>query len=101
MVVGGRVVRGHDWKWDNQDGGEGSVGVIQGEILDGWVHVKWDNGESNRYRMGAQDSYDVRLVDPGAAGAAEAVDALEGVEARAQGVARDLRLEQAPPHPKP
>ena len=27
-LLGTRVVRGPDWKWENQDGGEGSVGTV-------------------------------------------------------------------------
>ena len=65
MVIGSRVVRGFDWKWNNQDGGEGNAGIVQGDIVDGWVDVKWDHGDSNRYRMGAQDSYDLKLVEGG------------------------------------
>ncbi len=29
-IVGVRVVRGPDWKWGDQDGGEGSVGTVVG-----------------------------------------------------------------------
>jgi hypothetical protein len=62
-VVGARVIRGHDWKWENQDGGLSGVGSVQGEISEGWVDVRWDHGESNRYRMGAQNCYDLKLED--------------------------------------
>ena len=27
-LLGTRVVRGQDWTWGNQDGGEGSVGTV-------------------------------------------------------------------------
>ena len=27
----------------------------------GWQHVKWDNGQENIYRMGAEDCYDLQL----------------------------------------
>jgi hypothetical protein len=63
IVVGARVIRGHDWKWENQDGGLGGCGTVQGDISEGWVDVRWDHGESNRYRMGAQNSYDLQLED--------------------------------------
>ena len=64
MIPGARVVRGLDWKWDAQDGENGGgVGTIEGEISDGWIDVRWDHGESNRYRLGAQDSYDIKLAD--------------------------------------
>jgi hypothetical protein len=63
MVVGARVVRGLDWKWENQDGENGGQGTIEGDMVEGWVDVRWDHGESNRYRMGAQDSYDLKLAE--------------------------------------
>ena len=66
IVVGSRVIRGHDWKWENQDGGLGGCGTVQGEISEGWLDVRWDHGESNRYRMGAQSSYDLKLEDDSA-----------------------------------
>ena len=28
----------------------------------GWLHVKWDNGQENIYRMGAQKCYDLQLL---------------------------------------
>ena len=28
----------------------------------GWLHVKWDNGHENIYRMGAQECYDLQLL---------------------------------------
>ena len=28
----------------------------------GWLYVKWDNGQENIYRMGAQDHYDLQLL---------------------------------------
>ena len=28
----------------------------------GWRHVKWDNGQENIYRMGAEDCYDLQLL---------------------------------------
>ena len=34
-LEGLRVVRGPDWKWDNQDGGEGCVGtVVDGSMME-------------------------------------------------------------------
>ena len=40
--VGDKVVRGEDWKWDNQDGGKGCVGTIEYLSESGnWVNVKW------------------------------------------------------------
>lgn len=50
----GRVKRGPDWKWGEQDGGAGKLGTIQGELDDdGWVKVRWDAGGINSYRYQA------------------------------------------------
>eukprot|EP01107_Rhizomastix_libera_P002507 TRINITY_DN1436_c1_g1_i4.p1 TRINITY_DN1436_c1_g1~~TRINITY_DN1436_c1_g1_i4.p1 ORF type:complete len:1935 (+),score=580.20 TRINITY_DN1436_c1_g1_i4:845-5806(+) len=59
-IVGMRVRKGKDWKWKDQDhGGEGSV--LQ-DTNDGWVKVKWDHGETNSYRWGAEDCFDLGIV---------------------------------------
>ena len=53
MRVGTRVVRGVDWKWDDQDGPPPSEGRVIGELgEDGWIRVQWDNGSTNSYRDG-------------------------------------------------
>lgn len=62
IKVGDRVARGLDWKWDNQDGGEGSKGTVIGVKKNGWVNVKWDHNVKHDYRWGAQDSYDLKVV---------------------------------------
>lgn len=31
-------------------------------LKDGWIEVKWDNGFSNAYRMGAENCYDLKLA---------------------------------------
>lgn len=45
LLPGDRVVRGPDWHWDEQDGGEGGLGTVvrlnEGCFLN--VVVKWDN----------------------------------------------------------
>ena len=52
LKTGDEVVRGPDWKWGNQDGGDGTVGEVC-EVLsgddDGWIGVKWTGGNSNKY----------------------------------------------------
>jgi len=60
-TYGVRVTRGKDWKWSDQDGGTGSVGttVPDGDDQRGWINVKWDNGRSYRYRVGAEGKYDL------------------------------------------
>ena len=82
--VGCRVVRGPDWKWGEQDGGEGNVGTVV-EVKYGMeaasvapqagdsaaasaapgntVVVCWDAGVCTNYRCGLNDKHDLRLFD--------------------------------------
>ncbi|XP_012946086.1 E3 ubiquitin-protein ligase MIB2 [Aplysia californica] len=70
MELGLRVVRGPDWKWGNQDTGEGHVGTVV-EIgrpgsqtsPDKTVVVQWDSGARTNYRVGYQGAYDLRIFD--------------------------------------
>uniref|UniRef100_A0A8D3A7G4 E3 ubiquitin-protein ligase MIB2 n=1 Tax=Scophthalmus maximus TaxID=52904 RepID=A0A8D3A7G4_SCOMX len=69
-AVGMRVVRGLDWKWGNQDDGEGHVGTVveigrQGSTTtpDKTVVVQWDSGTRTNYRTGYQGAYDLLLYD--------------------------------------
>ncbi|KAG2459186.1 E3 ubiquitin-protein ligase MIB2 isoform X1 [Polypterus senegalus] len=70
MEVGMRVVRGMDWKWNNQDDGEGHVGTVveigrQGSTTtpDKTVVVQWDSGTRTNYRTGYQGAFDLLLYD--------------------------------------
>ncbi|XP_077460919.1 E3 ubiquitin-protein ligase MIB2 isoform X1 [Stigmatopora argus] len=70
MEVGMRVVRGLDWKWGNQDDGEGHVGTVveigrQGSTTtpDKTVVIQWDSGTRTNYRTGYQAAYDLLLYD--------------------------------------
>ncbi|XP_053546518.1 E3 ubiquitin-protein ligase MIB2 isoform X2 [Bombina bombina] len=70
MQVGMRVVRGVDWKWSNQDNGEGSLGTVveigrQGSPTtpDKTVVVQWDHGTRTNYRTGFQGAYDLLMYD--------------------------------------
>ncbi|XP_030384649.1 E3 ubiquitin-protein ligase Ufd4 [Scaptodrosophila lebanonensis] len=60
ITTGARVVRGVDWRWEDQDGC--CEGTITGEIHNGWIDVKWDHGVRNSYRMGAEGKYDLKLA---------------------------------------
>ena len=61
-AVGLRVVRGPNWKWEDQDGGEGFVGTVAGlEEGGGEVIVQWDMGQRCRYRW--DNKFDLRIVD--------------------------------------
>ena len=63
-MMGKTVVRGKDWKWDNQDGGAGNTGKVIGVKFTGWVKVKWlANRSENRYRWGVDNCYDLEIVD--------------------------------------
>ena len=82
--MGTRVVRGPDWSWRDQDGGEGHLGTVvevqvqeQGEgeqkEADGGrapcvVTVQWDCGNRCRYRCGLGGKYDLRGFDSAPAG---------------------------------
>ncbi|CDW56457.1 MIB HERC2 and Ank and Ank 2 domain containing pro tein [Trichuris trichiura] len=64
--IGARVVRGPDWQWDKQDGGEGHVGTIRSFESAEEVVVVWDNGVAANYRCA--DAYDLRVLDAGPTG---------------------------------
>lgn len=75
MEAGCRVVRGPDWKWGNQDGGEGHVGTVvvvgrSGSVSspDKTVVVQWDGGTRTNYRCGYQGAFDLCLLDNGPVG---------------------------------
>ena len=68
--VGIRVVRGPDWAWGDQDGGEGIVGTVvevdRSTAVGGGateVLVQWDSGSRWRYRCGGGGKYDLRIFD--------------------------------------
>jgi E3 ubiquitin-protein ligase mind-bomb len=75
LEVGIRVVRGPDWKWGNQDSGDGHVGTIvevgragSTSSPDKTVVVQWDMGSRTNYRVGYQEAFDLRLFDNAPAG---------------------------------
>jgi E3 ubiquitin-protein ligase mind-bomb len=67
IFPGARVVRGVDWQWEDQDGGNGRRGKVN-EIQD-WsaasprsaAYVVWDNGAKNLYRVGFEGMVSVVL----------------------------------------
>uniref|UniRef100_A0A2C9K796 MIB/HERC2 domain-containing protein n=1 Tax=Biomphalaria glabrata TaxID=6526 RepID=A0A2C9K796_BIOGL len=66
---GCRVVRGPDWKWAEQDGGEGHTGtILQHTPQKKHVVVLWDSGECCEYRVGDRERFDLRLLDSAPAG---------------------------------
>ena len=63
VVVGARVVRGPDWKWNEQDGSPPGKGTVTGAADPGWVKVKWDHdGKTWDYRIGAEGKFDLKLI---------------------------------------
>ncbi|CAD5112184.1 DgyrCDS1418 [Dimorphilus gyrociliatus] len=68
IFPGARVVRGVDWQWEDQDGGNGRRGKVS-EIQD-WAaqsprsaaYVLWDIGTKNLYRSGFEGMADLKVV---------------------------------------
>ena len=67
-LLGTRVVRGQDWEWGNQDGGEGFVGTVAQVGKDKkslataqLVYVQWDCGGKHDYRAGIEKKHDLRV----------------------------------------
>ena len=74
IELGLRVVRGPNWKWGDQDGGEGSLGTVIDpgeETASGrGVVVLWDNGNRSNYRCGIDGCYDLKVYDSAPTGKA-------------------------------
>ncbi len=70
-LLGLRVVRGPDWKWGEQDGGEGHLGTVV-EVDPGQLQatVQWDacNYYRCQYRCGLDGEHDLRVYDSAPAG---------------------------------
>lgn len=74
--LGQRVVRGPDWKWDNQDGGDGHVGTLvvvehcpsDDDAATFCVRVLWDGGLLSNCRASRNGACDLRLYDSGPVG---------------------------------
>ena len=64
--VGARVVRGPDWKWGKQDGGDGHIGTVRNFESPEEVVVVWDNGTAANYRCAG--AYDLRILDSASTG---------------------------------
>jgi hypothetical protein len=84
LCPGHRVIRGSNWQWHDQDGGEGRVGTVaetersHPDKHKGWVAVRWDASQrTNSYRMGEGNAFDLALapgfiIDPANATSAAA-----------------------------
>ena len=64
--IGARVVRGPDWKWEEQDGGEGHLGTVRKVKDFEEIMVVWDKGIIANYRC--HGAYDLKILDSGPAG---------------------------------
>ncbi|XP_033097862.1 E3 ubiquitin-protein ligase MIB2-like [Anneissia japonica] len=67
-MSGLRVVRGPDWRWNAQDGGESHVGTIvfpkdTDELKTNTAFVNWDKGLRANYRTGLGNKYDLLVFD--------------------------------------
>ena len=69
---GAKVTRGKDWKWGDQDGGEGSEGEVEGYDNKAAVvgtgarnmlMVQWPHGGSHSYRLGVHGKVDLTCVE--------------------------------------
>ena len=59
-------MRGPDWKWGKQDGGEGHMGTVRLFESPEEVVIIWDNGTAANYRCFGV--YDLRIVDSASTG---------------------------------
>eukprot|EP00105_Crassostrea_gigas_P021047 XP_011440026.1 PREDICTED: uncharacterized protein LOC105337132 [Crassostrea gigas] len=63
-AVGCYVKRGPDWKWEDQDGGIGSIGSVYRIKDDATVYVRWPCGRRSNYRFGYDGKFDIEVCDP-------------------------------------
>ncbi|CAC5378112.1 unnamed protein product [Mytilus coruscus] len=63
IAVGCRVIRGHDWKYGDYDGGDGSLGTVLEVKDEGKVIVRWDRTKKGVFKMGYKGLFEVRLCD--------------------------------------
>ncbi|XP_075406092.1 E3 ubiquitin-protein ligase MIB2 isoform X3 [Tenrec ecaudatus] len=74
IFQGAKVVRGPDWEWGSQDGGEGKSGRVVD--IRGWdvetgrsvASVTWADGTTNVYRVGHKGKVDLKCVGEAAGG---------------------------------
>ncbi|XP_059139271.1 uncharacterized protein LOC131927582 [Physella acuta] len=70
MRVGVRVMRGPNWCCGDVDAPPPALGtvVMDAHLLYGFVTVRWDNGHVDKYKMGFDNMYQLRLANTAAAG---------------------------------
>ena len=62
-VEGIRVVRGPNWSYGDDDGGEGHVGTVTQDNEDDTLEVQWDMGKNGTYNSGKDGKCDLRILD--------------------------------------
>ena len=67
-----RVIRGPDWHYGEEDGGDGCAGSVvaikDGEEDKNTAIVIWDNGNGGDYRCGVAGKYDLRVLESSPSG---------------------------------
>ncbi|XP_063433134.1 uncharacterized protein LOC134715126 [Mytilus trossulus] len=63
IAVGCRVVRGEDWRYQDDDGGFGTVGTVLNVKPEGRAVVRWDSKKMGIYKMGYNGFFEVIVVD--------------------------------------
>ncbi|XP_071166448.1 uncharacterized protein [Mytilus edulis] len=63
IAVGCRVVRGQDWKYDDFDGGESSLGTVLQVRIEGKVVVRWDGTNKGIFKIGHDGLFEVCVCD--------------------------------------
>lgn len=74
IFTGAKVLRGADWDWGNQDGGEGKPGKVKD--IRGWdsesgrsvANVIWSNSQMNVYRVGHKGKVDLKAIQVASGG---------------------------------
>ncbi|XP_071166441.1 uncharacterized protein [Mytilus edulis] len=78
IAVGCKVVRGHDWKFGDTDGGPGSIGTVLDVRRDGKVVVRWDCKRTGLYKVGHKGRFEIRLKDGNAQTSQQARERIPG-----------------------
>lgn len=74
LFAGAKVIRGPDWDWGNQDGGDGKMGRIVD--IRGWdtesgrsvASVVWSSANTNVYRIGHKGKVDLKCIEASVGG---------------------------------
>ncbi|XP_063435655.1 uncharacterized protein LOC134716573 [Mytilus trossulus] len=78
IAVGCKVVRGHDWKFGDTNGGPDSIGTVLDVRREGKVVVRWDCKRTGLYKMGHKGRFEIRLKDGNAQTSRQARERIPG-----------------------